>query len=46
VVCNQAERVKKYFEEQACHTVEEIDAELEKDRASAELGNPRVQFYS
>ena len=44
VTCKEAEKVKKYLAEQGCHTVEEIDAELEEYGVLAELGDATAQL--
>jgi hypothetical protein len=44
VISKQAERAKSSLENQGCQTVEEIDAELEKDRRLAELGGAKSQY--
>lgn len=44
MISKQAERAKSSLENQGCQTVEEIDAELEKDRRLAELGGAKSQY--
>ena len=44
VICKNAQKVKKSYEALGCHTVEEIDAKLEKDRMLAELGDAIGQY--
>jgi hypothetical protein len=44
VMCKQAEEIKSCFEENGCRTVEEIDAQLEKVRMKAELGDADSQY--
>ena len=44
VICKQAQEIKKSYEALGCHTVEEIDANLEDNRKLAELGNAKAQY--
>ena len=44
VTCKEAEKLIKILEKDPCRTVDEIDAQLEKYRRLAELGDPSVQY--
>ena len=44
VICKQAEKIKKSYEEVGYRTVEEIDAQLVENRRLAELGDASSQY--
>jgi len=44
VICKEAEKTRKVFEEGGYRTVDNIDAMLEKDRRLAEMGDAQAQY--